>query len=316
MYPQKTRRDYFENKDGTVIVPARQFKNYQKLVSLVRAKKKHVILSNEAFSLMDDPSPIRTALGDAETIIICYLRRQDNFIQSYYNQEVKHAGNYCEIMAYQPPTTLNYDEMLARWIKVFGKENIVVRPYEKQQFKNQDLIADFLEIIGLDLTADFKKLKKNANPRLPTETIEYMRLLNCLIKDKKQRKKVKIRLMDYSAGRFEDGTEAIFHNHALFSPNQKREIIARYEASNQGVARDYLGRENGCLFQEVLPHGSISEVPAIRLSDEMITEMTRSLCKIRKIRKILIHALEKPPLEGDPFVRMAHEKISRAMNSN
>lgn len=316
LYPQKTRRDYFENKDETVIVPDRQFKNYQKLVRLGRSKNKHVTLSNEAFSLMDDPSPIRAALGDVETIIVCYLRRQDNFIQSYYNQEVKHAGNYCEIMAYQPPTTLDYDEMLARWTKVFGKKNIVVRPYEKQQFKNQDLIADFLEIIGLDLSADFKKLKKNANPRLPTETIEYMRLLNCLIKDKKQRKKVKIRLMDYSASRFADGTEAIFHNHALFSPHQKREIIARYEASNQKVARDYLGREKGGLFHEALPHGDNSGVPEIRLSDEMITEMTRSLCKTRKIRKILTLALEKSPLEEDPFVRMAHEKISRVMDSN
>jgi hypothetical protein len=316
LYPQKTRRDYFENKDGTVIVPARQFKNYQKLVCLGRAKKKHVILSNEAFSLMDDVSPIRAALGDVETIIICYLRRQDDFIQSYYNQEVKHAGNYNEIMAYQPPTNLHYDKLLARWVKVFGKENVVVRPYEKQQFKNQDLIADFLEIVGLELSADFKKLKKNANPRLPTETIEYMRLLNCLIKDKKQRKKVKIRLMDYSAARFKDGTESVFYNHALFSPDQKREIIARYDVSNQGVARDHLGWENGCLFQKPLPHDGVSESPEIRLTDEMIVEMTRSLCGSRKIRKILIRALEEPPpSESDSFVLMAREKISRAVNS-
>ncbi len=315
LYPQKTRRDYFENKDGTVIVPDRQFKNYQKLVRLSRSKNKHVILSNEAFSLMDDASPIRAALGDAKTIIICYLRRQDDFIQSYYNQEVKHAGNYIKIMDYQPPTTLNYDKMLARWVNVFGKENVVVRPYEKQQFKNQDLIADFLEIVGLDLSADFKKLKKNANPRLPAETIEYMRFLNCLIKEKKQRKKVKIRLMDYSAARFKDGTEAVFYNHALFSPDQKREIIARYDDSNQKVARDYLGRENGCLFQESPPHVSTSESPEIRLTDEMIVEMTRSLCGSRRIRKILTRALEAPPSEGDSFARMAREKISWAMNS-
>ena len=160
LYPQKSRRDYFKTRDGETIVPAQKFKNYQKLVHLSRTKDRHVILSNEAFSLMYDASAIKAAIGDVETVIICYLRRQDDFIQSYYNQEVKLAGNYRKIKAYQPPTTLDYYELLDRWARIFGRENIIVRLYEKQQFKDQDLIVDFLTLFGIEWSDAFKRLKK------------------------------------------------------------------------------------------------------------------------------------------------------------
>ena len=315
MYPQKKRRDYFETRNGETIVPVEKFRHYEKLVRRVRKKDKHVILSNEAFCLMADSAPVKAALGSGvETVIICYLRRQDNFVQSYYNQEVKHAGNYKEIMVYQPPATLDYYELLGRWARVFGKESIVVRPYEKQQFKNQDLIVDFLSLVGIEWSDDFKRLKKNANPRLPAEIIEYMRLLNSLVRDKKKRKKIKNRLLDYSSVKFKDDTEGLFYNHSLFNPNQKYALVQRYDASNQRVAREYLGRENGCLFQEPLPDIRVPAAPEIRLTDKLINDITHNLYRGRQIRKILIRALEQDPAGMDDFTRFAYQKISRVLN--
>jgi hypothetical protein len=315
LYPQKKRRDYFETRNGETIVPVEKFRHYEKLVRRVRKKDKHVILSNEAFCLMADPAPVKAALGSGvETVIICYLRRQDNFVQSYYNQEVKHAGNYKEIMVYQPPATLDYYELLGRWARVFGKESIVVRPYEKQQFKNQDLIVDFLSLVGIEWSDDFKRLKKNANPRLPAEIIEYMRLLNSLVRDKKKRKKIKNRLLDYSSVKFKDDTEGLFYNHSLFNPNQKYALFQRYDASNQRVAREYLGRENGCLFQEPLPDIRVPAAPEIRLTDKLINDITHNLYRGRQIRKILIRALEQDPAGMDDFTRFAYQKISRVLN--
>lgn len=315
LYPQKTRRDYFETRGGKTIAPVEKFKHYEKLVRRGRKKDKHVILSNEAFWLMDDPAPVKTAMGSGvETVIICYLRRQDNFIQSYYNQEVKHDGNYKEIMVYQPPATLDYYKLLGRWASVFGKENIIVRPYEKQQFINQDLIVDFLTLVGIEWSDAFKKLKKNANPRLPAEIIEYMRLLNSLVRDKKKRKHIKNRLLEYSAAKFKDDTEGLFHNHSLLSPSQKHALVQRYDTSNQRVAREYLGRKNGCLFQEPLPDIRVPAPSEIRLTDKMINDITQYLCRGGKIRKILIRALEQYPAEMDNFTRLAHQKISSVLN--
>lgn len=314
LYPQKSRRNYFASNDGEIFVAPRQFKNYKKLVWLSRRKDKHVILSSETFSQINDVSAVKTALGDVDTIIICYLRRQDNFIQSYYNQEVKNAANFKEIMAYQPPTILDYHELLSRWAKVFGRENIMVRPYEKQQFRNQDLITDFLSILGIELSDDFKRLKKNANPRLPIETLEYMRLLNSLVRDKKKCREIKSRLIDYSAVKFKDSTESLFYNHSLFKPDQKYAIIQRYDASNQRVAKEYLGREDGCLFRESLPDVRLSETSETHLTDAMIHDITRSLCQSRKIRKILVRALEQDFAGMDDFTRGAHQKISSALN--
>jgi len=315
LYPQKTRRDYFEIREGQTIVPVEKFKHYEKLVRLVRNKDKHVILSNEDFCLMLDPFLVKEAIGSGvETVIICYLRRQDNFVQSYYNQKVKHSGHYKDIMVYQPPATLDYYELLGRWAGVFGKENIIVRPYEKQQFIDQDLIVDFLTLVGLEWSGTFKRLKKNANPRLPAESIEYMRCINCLVSDKKKRKLIKNQLLNYSAAKFEDGTEALFYNHSLFNPSQKHALVQRYDMSNQRVAREYLGRENGCLFQEPLPDIRVPTPPAVRLTDKMINEITQHLCRSRKIKKNLIRVMEQDPAGMDDFTRFAYQKISRVLN--
>jgi hypothetical protein len=151
--------------------------------------------ARETFILITNVVRDEAALGDANAVIICYLRRQDNVLQSLYNQSVKGGGYYKDIGDFVFPHPLDYFELLGRWAAVFGKENIVVRPYEKQQFKDNDLISDFLSIVGLELTVDFARLAKNANPRLPLEALEYMRLLNSLLRDKKMSKAIKKRLI-------------------------------------------------------------------------------------------------------------------------
>ena len=141
-----------------------------------------------------------------------------------------------------------------------------------------------------------------------------MRFLNSLVRDKKERKQIKNRLLDYSAAKFKDGTEGLFYNHSLFNPNQKHALIQRYDASNQRVAREYLGRENGCLFQEPLPDIRVPAVPDIRLTDKLINDIIHSLCRGQKIRKILIRALEQDSASMDDFTRFAHQKISSVLN--
>ena len=231
-------------------------------------------------------------------------------------RSVKDGGCYKEITEYHTPFTLDYFELLNRWAAVFGKENIIVRPYEKQQFKDNDLIADFLNIVGLALTDDFKLLEKNANPRLPTETLEYMRLLNSFLRDKTKAKYIKKKLIAYSTEKFKDSTESIFYNHSLLSPDQKLAIIEQYTPSNQRVAQDYLGRENGCLFFEAIAERSPQSPPQTPLSDEIIFDITRSLCRNRKIKKILIRAIGQDFSAMDAFSCDAQEKISGVLNQS
>ena len=141
-----------------------------------------------------------------------------------------------------------------------------------------------------------------------------MRLLNSLVRDKKKRKHIKNRILEYSAAKFKDGTEGLFHNHSLLNSRQKHALVQRYHTSNQRVAREYLGLKNGCLFQESLPDIRVSAPSEIRLTDKMINDITQYLCRGKKIRKILIRVLEQYPAEMDDFTRLAHQKISSVLN--
>jgi hypothetical protein len=314
LYPQKSRRDYVDSQEGEYIVPEKKYRNYAALVHLCRRKDKNVILSSETFSLITNVSAMKAALGDANAVIICYLRRQDNVLQSLYNQSVKGGGYYKDIGDFVFPHPLDYFELLGRWAAVFGKENIVVRPYEKQQFKDNDLISDFLSIVGLELTVDFARLAKNANPRLPLEALEYMRLLNSLLRDKKMSKAIKKRLIPYCLERFKDSTASLYFEQSLFTPAQKRAILERYAPSNQRVAREYLGRPDGLLFRDTKEDGVSSLPSRASLSDEIVSDITGRLCESRQIRKIMFHAIGQDVSAADEFTQNAHARISGVIN--
>ena len=78
----------------------------------------------------------------------------------------------------------------------------------------------------------------------------------------------------------------------LLSPQQRREIIAKYEESNTKVAREYLGREDGRLFYAPLPDPDEPWEPYEGLTVEkvvpILTQMVFNLDnKFQKQRKAL-----------------------------
>lgn len=45
---------------------------------------------------------------------------------------------------------LDYNMALDPWSEVFGEENLIVRAFEKVLFKDGDIVADFLSILGIE----------------------------------------------------------------------------------------------------------------------------------------------------------------------
>jgi hypothetical protein len=73
-----------------------------------------------------------------------YLRRHNEGRESAYNQAVKMVAkppweqgfeSYVNFRKRKTPKHGCYRELVDRWAKVSGKENIIVRPYERQQNK-------------------------------------------------------------------------------------------------------------------------------------------------------------------------------------
>jgi hypothetical protein len=116
----------------------------------------HIIMSGEDFCIHRELgwlAPLK-AVYDVEAVV--YLRRQDHWLMSWYNQHVKWP--FSRRHAVMTPKEflgcldefywLDFEKMLALWEAALGREKVHVRVIEKGQVT--DAIGDFLAITGID----------------------------------------------------------------------------------------------------------------------------------------------------------------------
>lgn len=129
--------------------------SWQQLIDWQRAHpEQNLILSAESFQhLHAHPRLIRqlqTRLAGLDVRIVVYLRRQAELVSSWYVQKLKSGKtdlSFAEF-AEKQREVLQFSRLLQPW-NVFGRENIVLRVFERGQFVNGDLIDDFLSVFGL-----------------------------------------------------------------------------------------------------------------------------------------------------------------------
>ena len=101
--------------------------------------------------------------------VIVYLRRQDEFLSSWWNQLIKMRrpvpGRHYETMTWEEyrgnvpdSMQLDYYGALERISAVIGKENVIVRRFDKKYFYGGTIQADFLHCLGLEMTEEFRIL--------------------------------------------------------------------------------------------------------------------------------------------------------------
>jgi hypothetical protein len=90
----------------------------------------------------------RTLFSWFKTIkVIVYLRKQDEWLESFYNQQIKNGftvpseGDLLQVKNY-----LLYSKYLQLWERYFGPENIIVKVYEDA---THDLINDFCKAVSI-----------------------------------------------------------------------------------------------------------------------------------------------------------------------
>ncbi|MEN6309430.1 MAG: hypothetical protein ABFD91_16910, partial [Anaerohalosphaeraceae bacterium] len=215
--------------------------------------------------------------------IVAYLRRQDDLLMSRYNQHIKVTGEPFQNVLYFFPKVehaMNYELVLGRWEKQFGRDAIRVRPYEKQQFHGQNIFGDFLHhILGLELTAEYRLPKKDINPRLSRSAMAYIQLMHGLNLIGDMRDRLIGVLLKYSITAGQE-SEDKSDKHGLLSPRERLTVIDKYARINEKVARTYLGREDGRLFYDALPDPQQEYVPYAGLSGETAGEITTFIRRI------------------------------------
>lgn len=185
--------------------------------------------------------------------IIVYLRRQDLFVQSYWLHKVREQ----ETLTFQEYISkkkykfchLDYYEHLENIAFYVGKENIIVRVYENQQYEGNDhsIFSDFLHILNIPMTEQFKVPSLLYNTSIDPICAETKRLLNNMPEFSEKNYIWLNRLRDLS----QDNKEAErFFVPSLFTKEELDAFYCNFEEGNKKIAQEYLHRLDGNLFQE------------------------------------------------------------------
>ncbi|MFA5268678.1 MAG: hypothetical protein WC379_11960 [Methanoregula sp.] len=184
--------------------------------------------------------------------IIYYVRRQDELIESWYNEIVKsslsrYTGRLDDSLVGKYSLRLfDHDIIIRPWAESFGRENIIIRVYEKCRM-NGDIIQDFSSVIGLVPDTGFVLPEERSNRSFSLDHLEFIRLCNSYFKDEPGIPAFLVR--EFMNSRLHRTEERRY----LLAPSRRREILERYEESNQRIAREYLGRTDGRLFDDPWP---------------------------------------------------------------
>lgn len=237
-----------------------EFGNWEDLLKEIKsAPLENIVISSEQFCKLNfnHISLIKKHLSEYETKIIIYLRRQDEFLKSYYFEEIKRGCYWDSFNKYIETKSelLDYYNLIESWQKVFGKNNIDVRIYEKQQLK-YGLIDDFLKSINLTLDENEREDIKQQNVTPSLKVVKLMRFLNAIAVGKmpmppsRMRKLYSRLLLDIDNIVLSRIVEKI-PNFVLgdeLIPIPGINILNEFKESNQKVAQEYLGRQDGKLF--------------------------------------------------------------------
>ncbi|MBN1008311.1 sulfotransferase domain-containing protein [Amphritea pacifica] len=238
---------------------------FQKEISNLSDSINSIIISSEHFHSRIDSKKEITKLKSLLTPfysnikIICYLREQSETCTSLFSTSIKSGSpndfSYLTEQCNINNTYYNYKKMLENWSEVFGKENIIVRVFDKSQLINNDLITDFLYILNINPTSGLTREKSAQNESLndigQALGLSINKTINNSIKTEKT-KEDKAKLLSTISKNFKG------KGITLSKENYKR-IYNEFKESNREVNEKYLNNTS-CLFKYKEPIQKTSKV--------------------------------------------------------
>lgn len=200
---------------------------------------------------------IKLLLADMEVEIkvIVYLRKQVDYLESQYRECVRlvlmketllEVFNLDNPILWLVKKNLNYLSVIDDIAYVVGEKNVLVRPYEDCQFKNGNIIDDFMFLLNINVNEEFILPVKNYNPSINNAALEMKRCMNTsslATRDEMDELSYEILMVDG----IEKNNK---HFRSLLSHQQRCDFMENYNLCNKEVAFKYLNKTDGILFEE------------------------------------------------------------------
>lgn len=248
-----------------------------------------IILSHESL-IFNVNKLIGRFIHDYRVIVVVYLRRMDHYVESFYSELISNGSESNPIDIHiknkLKSVYMRRYKMIEMLAKKIGQENVIVRPFEREQLKNKSILEDFLSVIGLEDTSAFNMEQPDLNLALSTAAIHFIQKLNNAFCDRNyfsMARKMAANLKPL-VRRTNDKKQG-----SLLSYEQRMMLIEKTKHLDEHIAREYLHREDGRLFYEALPDPSLEPAKDILSADEIAELMAEFL-------------LEHPPKMREPVV--------------
>ncbi len=184
------------------------------------------------------PEPLRKI-----TRVIVYLRRQDAYLEAMYKQKTKNGRDHItpkDFVRNYGDDIAGYQTILAAFAKTLGKENIILRRFERSSMKGGDIVADFLDNFGLILADNaFVQPAHEANQTLSRAVTEQMGALA-------RHSSLNVRELAREIMRDPDGPPR--RSGDVFTKEQRLQIMDHFTDENAEVVRQHLTDTNAPLF--------------------------------------------------------------------
>lgn len=175
--------------------------------------------------------------------IIVYLRRQDSLADSWWKQKVKVGRRIYSTSSWEEfvsdPSQLEFDYYSAvkKIEAVFGKENVIIRRFGRQYFKNGSIYEDFMEALGVKYDSRFVISEGKRNNSLFGNSHEIKRVLNMLKMNKGDRLFFK-RIVRTISDNHTD-----LKGETMFSSEEARQFMEQYREGNRKLMQEYFGKD-------------------------------------------------------------------------
>ncbi len=285
---------YFENSDGSTDVDV-----FNRCIGYCRKNSLNsIVIIHEALLVnWHDRMKLLAGKLDADIKIICYVRRQDHHLESAWKQwghkfvpsnqllisldkQEKKWGGWRQT---------NWYKLLDPWAQAFGVENVIVRPYEKEQMPD-GIFPDFLKTI--DVVWPEKPVLRddvNVNSGMSRDALEFLSLNRDFYTDHSDQRLYNMlnKLLDDS------DKKKPFESYGILSPLERLEVLNKYEPSNQMVAKVYLKREDGRLFYERWPNPDDDWEPYEGLTVERLVPIITKMIYKLYVQQNIINSRQK-----------------------
>jgi hypothetical protein len=206
----------------------------------------------------------RSYLKDIDVNIVMWLRRQDNWLMSMYNQAVK-GSKYNEDFDVFAANTIGSRlfAIVSIWVDLFGRDKVQCFSYDSLMAQRRDIVNEFASVVGLDptcLLVERSGDRETANASLSREALEFKLISNkqFALLPPAERNPGQLRSVRKQAVRLSKESGA--WSHALISPDDRLKLMSRFLEGNAKLVSE-LG------YKELSDLSDVSDLVALKESD-------------------------------------------------